>query len=111
MGTADEEEALSKPLLSTQTSPARSPQQQLQQRMSPPDEKSPLVSTYGPRSHGGLSKSSVQWTAETALNDKRQPGVPSDEDWHRCYRSYGSKPFVMASIAIGAGSFAQGCDA
>ena len=73
-----------------------------------PTESSPLVGGYAPRSvHGAAAKSGVTW-AETALKAKNEP-PPENEDYHRCYRSYGSKPFFMASIAIGAGSFAQGC--
>ena len=39
------------------------------------------------------------------------PGVgsPVPPELHRCRRAYGPRPLVVASIAIGAGSFAQGC--
>ena len=36
-------------------------------------------------------------------------GSPVPPELHRCRRAYGPRPLVVASIAIGAGSFAQGC--
>ena len=86
------------------SSPNRSPQRAPAEQMSPPDEKSPLVGAYGQRpvGHGSGGRTSVTWSGaggDKALSEKLPP-VSADEEYHRCYRTYGAKPFFMVSAHI-----------
>ena len=58
----------------------------------------------GPGYDGTVGASGRGWSEAGAAPPPDRDGVS-----HRCGRSYAWKPFVLASIAIGAGSFAQGC--
>ena len=77
---------------------------QLTTHHSPAGEQQSLL--LHQRSGGGYDSKGASPPWKTAPG-----GVDKDEDvtQHRCARPSGWKPFVFASIAIGAGSFAQGC--
>ena len=66
-------------------------------------ETSPLLQ-YAPTHGGSYDGSSQGWPGAPG-----GVGQPVPPELHRCRRAYGPRPLVVASIAIGAGSFAQGC--
>jgi hypothetical protein len=66
-------------------------------------ETSPLLQ-YAPAHAGSYDGTAPGWPGAGA-----GVGSPVPPELHRCRRAYGPRPLVVASIAIGAGSFAQGC--
>ena len=65
-------------------------------------ETSPLLQ-YAPAHAGSYDGTAPGWPGAAGV------GSPVPPELHRCRRAYGPRPLVVASIAIGAGSFAQGC--
>ncbi len=93
------------------------PQQAPQQR--PAGESSPLLAyphtangAYGgspPGGDGGAGRWHNSGNGGAASGGGGGSAPPAAEEQHRCRRAYGPRPLVVASVAIGAGSFAQGC--
>jgi hypothetical protein len=93
------------------------PQHAPQQR--PPAESSPLLA-YPHTANGAYDGSppnggAGRWNGGSGGGGGGDGGggggslPPAGEEQHRCRRAYGPRPLVVASVAIGAGSFAQGC--
>ena len=58
---------------------------------------------------GSLESSPLLPPGKGGVGTRVVDDVPEREERHRCARASRIKPYVLASVAVGAGSFAQGC--